>query len=112
MEDILPSSDVVEAFHAANDNVENWMARANLIKPGMILPPYMPLIQNPPLRCQVLGRDIPYLRFDVPVTPDWKSKGSVFVEEPEEKETGSKKGTKKGSVNEIADSLRRIKLGR
>ncbi|ENH74313.1 hypothetical protein FOC1_g10004920 [Fusarium oxysporum f. sp. cubense race 1] len=120
MEDILSSSDICETFRAAKDTIEDWTEHASYLEAGMNVPPYMPNTQDLPLRAfnssgnedkekvenllvrhQALGRDVPFLCFDVPKIPDYlqrlirTAKGYAFAAEPEEdesetKETGSR----------------------
>ncbi|KAF4949256.1 hypothetical protein FGADI_9027 [Fusarium gaditjirri] len=112
IDEILTSYHLVDAFHDANDTVENWIKNADLLKPGMILPPYMSFIINPQFRHQALGRYDLCLVFGVPSYPDWESEELALESELEEEKTGSKNGTIGGLVEELEDSLRRIKLGR
>ncbi|KAG5794161.1 hypothetical protein H9Q69_006779 [Fusarium xylarioides] len=116
IEDILSSFDVTEAFRLAKKNVEDWMEHANFLKPGMNVSPNLSVMQDPLLRRDILAKHFPYFKFNLPAVPEHlqkfftKPKGSASVEEPEEKETDSKEGTESGLVDEIADSLCKIKI--
>ncbi|KAF5539358.1 hypothetical protein FPHYL_12285 [Fusarium phyllophilum] len=116
IEDILSSFDVAEAFRLAKKNVEDWMEHANFLKPGMNVSPNLSVMQDPLLRRDILAKHFPFFKFDLHEIPEHlqkflpKSEGSASVEESEEKEIDFKEETESGPVDEITDSLCKIKI--
>ncbi|KAF5591822.1 hypothetical protein FPCIR_5889 [Fusarium pseudocircinatum] len=82
----------------------------------MNVSPHQSVMQDPMLRRDALARHFPYFKFNLPAVPEHlqkfllKSEGSTSTEISEEEETDSKKGTESGTIDEIANSLCKIKI--
>ncbi|KAF4502360.1 hypothetical protein FAGAP_1421 [Fusarium agapanthi] len=116
IKDILSSPDFPEAFRLAQEDAESWVEHDSLLKPGMKVAPYMSVMQDPRLRRQALATYFLLFQFNMPKIPEHllkcicTLKQSALVEGPEEKEADSKKGTERGTGDELVDSLCKVKI--